>query len=275
MRAFSLFLVLALIIGCSESTPPGPGTSKTSKVAPAVSKDKDSKNEPAPTKSDEKAVALVEEAIKAHGGMDALGKLAAIERNVKGTYLAEKRELNFTAESMFQLPSRLRTVLSLDAGEVKSAETIVVNGEQGWQVNAGETNPLPDQRLQENREQLYAYGATTLLPLRDVSVVLVTADGEPVDGKPTAAVRAVKKDRPDIRLYFDKASGLLVKIAYRGKLAGGIGDMEIQLLDHKEVDGAKIPYRQVEFLNGAKLADWTLTNIRVGRRFDGGLFGKP
>jgi hypothetical protein len=271
--ALFAFVALGLMMGCSDSSAPKPPP-KLSSVLPG-SKDKDGKDGPTPTKSDDKAVQFLEDAIKVHGGMDALGKLASIERNVKGTFAAERRNLDFTADASFQLPGKMRTVISIDTGDSKAGNTVVLDGDKGWQTDGGESITLPDSRVQELREQLYAYAVTTLLPLRDSSVILVMADETPVDGKPASVLRAVAKDQPEMRLYFDKASGLLVKVSYRAKLAGGSGDMEIRLLDHKDIDGAKVPQRQIESLNGNKVADWTLTSIRPGRKFDANTFARP
>src|SRR5258708_7171173 len=99
MRAASAsFVMLIFIAGCSDSSSKPPRKSGT--VLPGT-KDKDGGTaEPAPTKSDDKAVHLLEEAIKLHGGMDALGKLASIERSVKGTHAVERREVEFNADSL-------------------------------------------------------------------------------------------------------------------------------------------------------------------------------
>lgn len=273
-RSVVAALLFGLVLGCS-SDPPPPGSSKTSKVLPGV-KDKDAgTSDPVPTKSDEKAIAVVEAAIKAHGGMDALAKLSAIDRSVKGSFRGPSQEVDFTAETLIQLPKRLRQIVTADAGEAKAVQTFVLDGESGWQVSGGETIPLPEERSKEFRDLLFGYSIATLLPLRDDGITLVLLPEETIDGNGMTVVRAVKKDQPDVRLYFDKKSNMLHKIAYRTTLGGASANWENAFLDYKDVDGAKVPHHQMEFLNGARVAEWKITNIRVARKFDSGLFGRP
>lgn len=52
-----------------------------------------------------------------------------------------------------------------------------------------------------------------------------------------------RDDKPPIRLYFDKESGLLVRLVRFGETALGWLPTQIDYADYSDVDGVKVPYR--------------------------------
>jgi photosynthetic reaction center cytochrome c subunit len=52
-----------------------------------------------------------------------------------------------------------------------------------------------------------------------------------------------RDDKPPIRLYFDKQTGLLVRLVRFGETALGWLPTEIDYADYRDVDGVKVPYR--------------------------------
>jgi hypothetical protein len=83
-----------------------------------------------------------------------------------------------------------------------------------------------------------------------------------------------REGKPPIRLYFDKESGLLVRLVRFGETALGWLPTQIDYADYRDIDGVKVPYR------------WTLARpsgrftIRVNElkqnvSVDDGKFAKP
>ena len=56
-------------------------------------------------------------------------------------------------------------------------------------------------------------------------------------------VAGQREGKPPIRLYFDKESGLLVRLVRFGETALGWLPTQIDYADYRDVDGVKIPYR--------------------------------
>jgi photosynthetic reaction center cytochrome c subunit len=56
-------------------------------------------------------------------------------------------------------------------------------------------------------------------------------------------VEGLREIKPPIRLYFDKQSGLLVRLVRFGETALGWLSTQIDYADYRDVDGVKVPYR--------------------------------
>jgi hypothetical protein len=70
-----------------------------------------------------------------------------------------------------------------------------------------------------------------------------------------------------VRLYLDKKTGLLVKTSHRA-IDPGTGDRKEVTIDtlfteHKDVQGVKVPMKQVTRVNGKELATMTVTEARM------------
>ena len=153
----------------------------------------------------ETALALIDQAIKAHGGEAALTKAQTVVRTVSGT-LSLGGEVRFTGETTLSLPGRAKQTVQLDkAGQV----IIVLNGDRGWRSAGGAVNEVTKEGLDELREEVYIEWLATLLPLKKDGFDLTPLPDKMVDGQPTAVLKVATRGHFDARLYFDKASNLL------------------------------------------------------------------
>jgi hypothetical protein len=71
--------------------------------------------------------------------------------------------------------------------------------------------------------------------------------GEPIHGRPTYLVQATDPNRPNLELYFDQDSVLLLRQMRFAQTPLGKNPTQIDYADYRETDGVKIPYQ------------WTLT----------------
>ncbi len=221
----------------------------------------------------EKAVAVVEEAVRAHGGEDALNRARNLSWTGAGTISLSGSTLPFTEETVLALPDRSRVTVDLNKRE---RVTLVLNGDKAWQTSGGSTIPLGKERTDEIREEAYVLWATTLTPiLQSDKFTLSTLPDAAVDGAPAAGVKAVSKGHADLKLYFDKNSHLLVKLDRRGRMEGIPVEKSYLFGDYTDVDGVKLPRRQVELLNGKKLTERTSATFKVLSVPDDSAFGKP
>jgi hypothetical protein len=220
----------------------------------------------------ETALAVIEQAIKAHGGADALARSANSIRSGKGTIAVEGKELAVTTDVVLSLPDKERVAVVV---EKQLPITIVLNNDKGWKLTGGAAADLPKESLEDLRGEAYVWWLTTLVPLKKAPFELSPLPEIKVNNKPAVGVKVASKGRADAKLYFDKASGLLVKIERRAKEAGLEVYKEYFYSDHKELDGVKVPLREIHHVNGRKAFDVTLTAFKVLPKPDESAFGKP
>jgi hypothetical protein len=220
----------------------------------------------------EDALALIDKAVKAHGGEDALKKARTAQRNGSGTLNQGDRLAPFVEESVFSLPERARMTLEVGGRQ----QRMVVTPDKAWQQQGGGPPADVDRETAESaREELYVQWLTTLLPLRQDGVTLALAADDQVSGRPAAVVKVSSKGRPDVRLFFDKQSGLLVKAERRARQAGLPVDKGYIFAEHKAFDGALLPTRYAETINGRRFIEMTALTWKLLPRVDDALFARP
>jgi hypothetical protein len=218
--------------------------------------------------------AVIDKAIKAHGGIDNLKKYVAQVTKGKGKYYGMGDGIDYTSETSFQAPNKLR--VHVDAGGFNFTQ--IVNGDKGWMDANGEVSEMNKEFIEEARQELHAMNVSRLFPLLDDGYKLSPLGEVKVEGKPAVGVKVERKGFRDVNLYFDKDSGLLVKMERRGKdlMAGGTEYTAEELLhDYKKVDGVEVPYKVTINRDGKKFVESEATEVKVAEKLDDKVFAKP
>jgi hypothetical protein len=219
----------------------------------------------------DKALAVVEQAIKAHGGAKALTKAQMRSRTAQGI-LALAGNTPFTAEEIVSLPHRSRSELVVG----RNRQVLVLNGDKGWVLPAGgAVQEMTKELLAESREESYVWWLMTLVPLQKKEFELKPLADAKVNDRAAAVVKVSSKGHPDATLFFDKKTGLLVKISRRVTRAGLPIDKEYFYADHKDFDGAKLPVKELRTINGKKEVEVRFTACKLLSKIDDTTFGKP
>jgi hypothetical protein len=217
------------------------------------------------------ALAVVEKAVKAQGGADGLARAAVAARGGKGVLFLRGTDLPFTTEEVLNLPNQSRVKLEVNRTQIME----VCNGDRGWKQSGGTTIDMGPARLAEVREEAYVWWLATLAPLLKEGFDLDVLPEIKMEGRPAAGVKVKARGRPDAALYFDKDSGALLKIARRAKEAGIEYDKEYFYSDYKDVDGVKLPGKEVVHLNGRKFSEVQYSEYKLLRKPDESAFTRP
>lgn len=222
------------------------------------------------------ARAVIQRAVEAHGGIDRLAKLKSHVRTMKGAITKSGGAVPATYEISTDLPGKCRWQYELDTGNQKVPVVVVLNGDKGWVSNFGAAREMSKQQLEEVGDLLYAsLWVTSLAALRDPAFELAPLPDIKVADQPAAGVKVVRKGQRDVKLYFDKKTGLLVKAEYKGKEAGLDVTRAYLYSEPKDFDGLKLPTKQVEIDNDKKAGDWTITGYKFPDKLDESTFNKP
>jgi hypothetical protein len=214
---------------------------------------------------------VVDSAIKAAGGAEALAKQKAMTWSEKGTYYGMGGGLPYTANYATQLPDKFRM-------EIVDVFTIVFDGKKGWVSSMGSVTEMEDDRITEQREKTYASNLTTLLPLKEKSITLTAAGEGKVDGKATIDIKVSSKDHRDVTLSFDKETHLLAKVESTVKAEEQGGKEVKQVITfsgYDEVAGIKMPKKYVVTRDGEKFVEAEMSDLAMVDKHDEGTFGKP
>jgi outer membrane lipoprotein-sorting protein len=228
--------------------------------------------------ADDKAEAIVKKGIEAHGGADALNKYKAGRFKMKGEMSLLGMDLEFTGDLAYALPDRYRMEMSSEIMGMKLVIHQVVKGETiKSTVKIGDMTAPSGGDLEKEELKLAAamQEAEQLTPLLDSKKFAIkAADDEDVDGKKAAVVvvtpKAIDKE---VKLYFDKKSGLIVKTVHKG-IGPGDGGAPVEVLeetyhsDYKKVHGVQVPTKLVVNHDGKKFLTIHLSDYELLEKID-------
>jgi hypothetical protein len=220
------------------------------------------------------ARAVVEKAIQVKGGAAAIDKYRAQTTKAEGKFYGAGDAVSFTAQGRAQFPDHSR--LEIDGPGFQFVQ--VVTGEKGWVSTNGATQDMTKEQLAEAREDQYANSLTRLTPLLGADYTLSPLGEVKVDGKPALGVKVEHKGRRDVKLFFDKDSGLLVKMERKATDILGRGSpytSEAIFGDYKKTDGVQVPYKVTVRRDGKPYAEYENTEVKLGERLDDKVFAKP
>jgi hypothetical protein len=219
---------------------------------------------------------LVERAVKAHGGTSALERARTLRYNATGTIAAAGKDVPFTSEVTWQLPGRYRVTLDLGTGQDRSQVVRVVTPDKGWQTTGGMVTELGPDRLEELQEEAYVLWLFTLVPLlKEPGFDLSPLPEVQVGGRAALGVKVAHKGHADVRLYFDKETGLLVQIERRAREGGLPVQKRYVYANHKEFDGVRLPTREAELTTGQPTVELKDITYRLLRGVNDSTFAKP
>ncbi len=221
------------------------------------------------------ARAVLDEAMRAHGGADNLAKTRYLTRSAKGEISRAGKQIPFTGEAALHLPDQARWSFDLETDMGKLPVVLVINGDKGWRAGGAAVDELSKGEFDDLREEAYVNWVATLAPLSEKTFELSTLAEAKVNDQPAIGIKAKRKDRPDVKLYFNKRTGLLVKIEHASKEAGLAITKERLFSEHKLFDGVKLPTKYQELADGKKMVEWTATSYKLPAKLEESSFDKP
>jgi hypothetical protein len=222
--------------------------------------------------------ALIDKAIKAHGGAAKLAAIKAMQLKAKGKAYSPM-EFTFTLDVSAQPPDRAKVVVDAEIMGMQIQIVNVIKGKEGWLSIMGKTQKLTDKELEDYRQQVHVDKVTTLVDLKDKSYKLSPLGEVKIGDHDAVGVQVTKKGFNDVNLYFDKKTHMLLKAEYR--TVEPVGKQEVQqekfYHDYKATAfGLKMPSRLVLHNDGKKFMELEITETTpMETPFEDSVFAKP
>jgi hypothetical protein len=230
-----------------------------------------------PARGDDKDTsAILDRAIKALGGEEKLGKVRAASWKTKGTINIMNNDNDITTRTVVRGLDHYRLDFEGDFGGNKVEGATVVAGDKGWRKIGADTTELDKEGVANEKRTAYlSVIPLTVLPLKGKDFKVEPAGEEKVGGKAAVGVKVTPADGKEFRLYFDKESGLPVKLVAR--VAGFMGEFleERTYGDYKEMAGIRKATKYTATRDGAKYLDLQLTDFEVLDKVDPKTFTEP
>lgn len=230
-----------------------------------------------PVTAQETPRAILERAIKAHGGMEKLSKARADKVKMKGTLVLGAQQASFTAESSVQLPAQFKTVMQVTVDNRQFTLVQILNGDEALVTIDGQPQKVEAAALAEMKETMQLDRAIRLVPLlSDRAFELETLAENKVNDRPAAVIRVSAKGRKELRMFFDKESGLLTKTEHKlDDKAGKQVRQEEYYSDFRDLGGYRRPVKLTAYRDGHKVMEAELTEVKYFERLADAEFAKP
>jgi hypothetical protein len=217
---------------------------------------------------------ILDKYIQALGGAQALGRLTGFA--AKGTYEGFDSDFGKVPVDIYAKAPDLRaTVVHMLGGDATST----YDGREGWLASPATLAPVPliplvgsDLGGARLDAQLFFPGQIKQL-LTDWRVDFPAVS---IDDHPVVVVQGSMADRTRVKLYFDKASGLLVRQTRFSPTAVGTVPTHIVYSDYRALPeiGVKLPFTwQVTWVDGQSTIN--VTSVQPNVQIDAARFAKP
>jgi len=171
--------------------------------------------------------------LSAVGGAEALEKIKT--RVQKGTIdaMGTKSPIEVYSEA----PDKRVSISHINDGSSVTA----FNGQVGWLTIPGGVHRMTTAERESAAIDAQIYFAARV---GDMYKEFRVRPGEEINGRETYLVAATATPgHPEIRMYFDQQSGLLLRLIRYTETALGKNPAQVDYTDYKETDGIKIPYQ--------------------------------
>jgi outer membrane lipoprotein-sorting protein len=225
------------------------------------------------------AKALIDKAVKAHGGADALAKQKAAVTKMKGKFYGLGEAIDYTSQTSSQTPDKMRTDINASFMGTDIKVVQVVNGDKGWLEDPQGKREMSKEELEEVRNAQNAQQIARLGVLSEKDYALSPLGEVKVGDKEAVGVVVKHKGYRDVSLFFDKKTNMLLKAETRVKdpQRGGDTEMTQETLydDYKKVEGAQIPHKVTIKRDGKNYVEAEVTEFKPQEKIDDSVFAKP
>lgn len=179
------------------------------------------------------ATQLLDKYVAALGGEKALLRISTLSE--KGTANFMGRE--FAIDIYDKAPNKRASFMHLPNGD----SATVFDGQQGW--TGFPHQPPREMPVSELEGARIDADLQFALHIQQMFPNLRPARPEPIAGHETYQLVSENADQPQIRLYFDQQTGLLLRMVRYGDSPLGLNPVRVDYADYQAVDGVQVPHR--------------------------------
>lgn len=235
-----------------------------------------------PVRADDAADAIINKAINAMGGEATLAKAKVQTSKVKGTFALGDDAFEFKIEQTNDGLDRMRSTFERDFGGNKSTIVTVIDGDKGW-LKEGEMEAIELNGKEVGDDKWAGFSQSMDFMLVEIkgkgSKFRTEAVGdEKVGDRPAAGVKVTGPDGKDFTVYFDKESGLPVKVVVDLTDPEAIGQeftQETYFSDYKDFGGIKRAKKVAIKRDRRTFIEIDLMDFKVLDKVEDKTFAKP
>jgi hypothetical protein len=224
------------------------------------------------------ASGVIDKAIKSLGGEEKVDPSKAISWKAKGKLSIGGNENEFTSKSTVQGLDHFRQEFEGEFSGSQVKGVTVVAGDKGWRKFGDNARNLENEALATQKRVVYLQ----VIPMQpsllkgNQGFKVESMPDEKVGDKSAAVVKATGPDGKDFQIFFDKQTGLPLKVV--AKVSGRNNEeftQETTFSNYKDFDGVKRATKVESKRNGENFIAQELTDFKVLDKADPKAFEEP
>jgi hypothetical protein len=227
---------------------------------------------------DKEVAAVLDKAIAALGGEEKLAKAGTATWKGKGTISFGDNDNPIKTTTTVQGIDKHRAEFEGTFNDNDVKGVTVIAGDKGWRkFGDNDVVELDGDDLASEKRRIYlTVVPATILPLKDKGFKVASAPEEKVGDKPAAVLKVTPPDGKDFTLFFDKESGLPVKLVatVRG-FQGEDFTQETTYADYKDFGGIKRATKVDSKRDGMKFVSLESSDFKALDAAPPGTFDEP
>jgi len=177
---------------------------------------------------------VIEKYVQAIGGAAAIQKVTSRIEKGNAEVMGQKMPITVYTKT----PDKRASYLQTPHGDSITA----YNGSAGgWLGSPG--RPIHDMSVSEDAAASLDADLHFALDLKTTFTELKAATPAKIDDHETNVLIGAREKQPPVKLYFDRQSGLLIRMVRYSDTLLGLNPTQIDYADYREVNGVKTPFR--------------------------------
>lgn len=218
-----------------------------------------------------KAKALLNRARQAMGGaaFDQVKDYSSVSEMKVAT---PQGEFNIKMEATINLAGKSLNKMQTPMGEM----TFGFDGQAGWMRGPEGLGEMPASMRSELDGTFFRDTIRVFQNLNNPAYTVQALGPAEVEGKRAEGVAVSDAARKlQLKLWFDSATGLLVKKAYHAAAMGAPGEVEEILSDYRDTGGLKLAYKAILKREGKKFGEVSVSEFKLNPGLDDAAYQRP
>jgi outer membrane lipoprotein-sorting protein len=211
------------------------------------------------------AMTIIDRYLQAIGGASALSRITS---EVKKGTMELSHGVQFPIEIAVKQPDKRSVRVQFPNGQSVEIE----DGQAGWSQTPG--RPIHSMSKSEATAARTDADPSFIAGLKQSFAKFETRPDAQINGNAVSVVRASNLNQAPVRLFFDKRSGLLVRLVRYVESPLGRNPTQVDYADYREVAGVQIPFRWTAVQPQGQLTV-QLSEVQVNVQLDDSRFAKP
>jgi zinc protease len=209
-----------------------------------------------------RAKAVIDRALKAHGGAARLKAVKDVETRAAISITTPNGSVEGDLLTAVRMPDKSRIEMSM----LGQRGIQVLNGDKGWTTSGGQVQELTAEQAQAMRAGLKVQVLPLLARLASGSATVGYVGAETMGGDSVDVVLVVDPDATS-KAAFSRKTGLLVRLEQEEPAMFGQGKVQMARLytDYRTVDGLLVPFKIERYARGQRLIADTVSAYEINK----------